>query len=246
MNDTRQPIIAIDGPAGSGKSTIARLTALRAGLPFVSSGAMYRAVALLAMREGVKATDRAELIRIAAALQMHFVSEPNGVVRSFLDSEDVTEALQQPAVAQVASAIATIPELRAELVAKQRAYGRQGGVVMEGRDIQTVVFPDADIKIFLTASAEERARRRWKELIALGEPTEYSTVLAEVRERDTRDETRAASPLRAAPDAIPINTDGLSIEQVVACVLKIITSWRNDPALKGELLARAAKCEQGS
>lgn len=237
----RQPIVAIDGPAGSGKSTIARLVARRAGLPFISSGAMYRAVALLAMRRGVSAADREQLIRLAEQLPIDFVTTPDGEVRTCLDGEDVTEALQQPAVAQVASAIATIPEVRAALVAKQQAYGRQAGVVMEGRDIQTVVFPDADVKIFLTASAEERARRRWKELVAKGDAATYATVLNEVRERDQRDETRTASPLRAAPDAIGLDTDGLTIEQVVHNVLSIIQAWRNDPMLRGESLARVAK-----
>ena len=245
MDASRQPIVAIDGPAGSGKSTVARLVALRAGLPFISSGAMYRAVALCAMREGVSAADRGRLVQIAAALEFRFVTEPCGVMRTFIDGEDITETLQQPSVAQVASAIATIPPLRAELVAKQQAYGRQGGVVMEGRDIQTVVFPDADIKIFLTASPEERARRRWKELVARGESHLYAAILQEVRERDHRDETRAASPLRAAPDAICIDTDHLGIEQVVEYVLAIIHAWRNDPTLQGESLARAANGFRG-
>ncbi len=242
---TRQPIIAIDGPAGSGKSTVARLVALRAGMQFISSGAMYRAVALLAMRAGVPAANRERLIQLAAELNIRFASAPDGSPRTFIGDEEVTGALQQPAVGQVASAIATIPELRTQLVAKQQAYGKHGGVVMEGRDIQTVVFPNADIKIFLTASQEERARRRWKELVALGEAVTYATVLAEVRSRDARDETRAASPLCAAEDAITLDTDGLTIEQVVSCVLTIIHTWQKDPALQGESLARAAKCAPG-
>ncbi len=241
---TRQPIVAIDGPAGSGKSTVARLAALRAGLPFISSGAMYRAVALLALREGVPATERAKLIALAAALEPCFTMDADGRVHTFLAGEEVTEALQQPAVAQVASAIAVIPELRAQLVAKQQAYGQRRGVVMEGRDIQTVVFPDANIKIFLTATQEERARRRWKELVALGEAISYATVLADVRTRDARDETRAASPLRAAPDAILLDTDGKTIDEVVQCVVTIIHTWQNDPSLQGESLARAAKWSQ--
>ena len=171
------PIVAIDGPAGSGKSTIARLAALRTGLPFISSGAMYRAVALLALRAGILVTERAKLIALAEALEPRFAMDDEGRERVFLAGEEVTEALQQPAVAQMASAIAVIPELRAQLVAKQQAYGQRGGVVMEGRDIQTVVFPDADIKIFLFATPEERARRRWKELLAQGEAITYATVL---------------------------------------------------------------------
>ena len=213
---------------------IARLAALQAGIPFISSGAMYRAVALLAMRAGVAAMEREKLIGIAAALPLRFVTEADGAVRLWLAAEDVTEALQQPAVAQVASTIATIPEVRAQLVAQQRAYGQCGGVVMEGRDIQTVVFPDADIKIFLTASAEERARRRWKELTTEGSTIGYATVLQEVRQRDARDESRAASPSRAAPDAVTIDTDGLKITQVVSCVLALVHAWQNNPTLQGE------------
>ncbi len=153
----RQPIVAIDGPAGSGKSTVARLAARGAGLQFISSGALYRAVALRALRAGVAATDRARLIALAGEVDLHFTLDADGEVHSCLDGEEVTEALQQPAVAQVASAIALIPELRAHLVAKLRAYGRRGGMVMEGRDIQTVVFPEAEIKIFLLASARKSA-----------------------------------------------------------------------------------------
>ena len=242
MNEkTRQPIVAIDGPAGSGKSTVARLAALRAGLQFISSGAMYRAVALRALRDGVPATERTQLIALAGALNPRFTMDAEGGEHTFLDEEEVTGALQQPAVAQVASVIAIIPELRAQLVAKLQAYGQRGGVVMEGRDIQTVVFPHADIKIFLTATPEERARRRWKELVAQGEAITYATVLAEVRARDARDETRAASPLCAAPDAIRLDTDGKTIDQVVQCVLTLLQTWQNDPSLQGESLARAAK-----
>lgn len=241
---TRQPIVAIDGPAGSGKSTIARLVARCAGLCFISSGAMYRAVALLALRAGVAATEQDRLVALASALNLRFCMDAEGQVHSFLDGEEVTDALRQPAVAQLASTIAVIPELRAQLVAKQQAYGREGGVVMEGRDIQTVVFPHADIKIFLNASQEERARRRWKELIALGEVIDYATVLAEVCDRDARDETRDASPLRAAPDALLLDTEGKTIDEVVHCVVTLLQTWQNNPSLQGESLARAAKWSQ--
>ena len=223
MSDVRLPIVALDGPAGSGKSTVARLVARQAGLQFISSGAMYRAVALLAQRAGVPATDRDALIALAEQLELHFTTDPDSAVRAWMDGVEVTDALRQPGVEQIASIIATIPELRARLVRKQQEYGRRGGIIMEGRDIQTVVFPDAEFKIFLTASAEERARRRWKELHARDERLTYAEVLAEVEARDRRDEERAASPLRAAPDAIIVNTDGLTIAQVVERVLCIIT-----------------------
>lgn len=239
---TRQPIVAIDGPAGSGKSTVAQLVARRAGLQFISSGALYRAVALRALRAGMSAADRARLIELAATLNARFSTDTDGKIRIALDGEDVTGALRQPGVDQVASAIAVIPELRAHIVAKLREYGREGGIVMEGRDIQTVAFPDAEIKIFLTASPEERARRRWRELTEKGESVQYSDVLADVRARDRRDEEREASPLRAAADAVRVNTDAMTIDQVVDCILRIIDAWRNNPGLRGRDLAHAAGC----
>jgi cytidylate kinase len=237
---TRPPIVAIDGPAGSGKSTVGRLAASRTGIPFVSSGAMYRGVALLALREGVSAADRDRLVAMAAALDMDFRSDPDGTARNYIAGEDVTDALRTQAVSQVAAIIATIPALREHLVAKQRAYGGAHGIVMEGRDIQTVVFPDADIKVYVDASAEERARRRWKELTAAGEPATYPAVLAEVRARDARDAGRSASPLKAAPDAILLPTDGRGIEQVVDSLVHLIDVWRADPSLRGPALGRAA------
>jgi len=243
---TRRPIVAIDGPAGSGKSTVAQLVARRAGMQFISSGALYRAAALCALRAGVTATDRARLVELAAALNVRFSTDADGTVRACLDGEDVTEALRQPGVDPVASAIATIPALREHVVAKLRAYGQEGGIVMEGRDIQTVVFPDAEIKVFLTASPEERARRRWKELTAHGESLSYSDVLADVRARDRRDEEREASPLRAAPGAICVATDGMTIAQVVECLLRLIDAWRRAPELRGSELARAAGCGEGA
>ncbi len=218
----RIPIIAIDGPAGSGKSTVARLVAQAAGLQFVNSGSLYRAVALRALRHGVPATDRAHLITLADTLAIRFTTDADGTVRTWLDGEDVTNALRDPEVEQLASKIAVIPEVRAHLVRILQAYGRDGGIVMEGRDIQTVVFPDAEVKVFLTASAEERARRRWEELRARGEAISYDTVLTEVKTRDARDSQRATAPLRAAPDAISIHTDGRTIDQVVAAVLALL------------------------
>jgi len=241
----RQPIVAIDGPAGSGKSTVAQLVSSRAGLQFISSGALYRAVALRALRRRVTAADRERLIELAATLNARFATDADGTVRVLLDGEDVTEALRQPGVDQIASAIATIPALREQVVAKLREYGRENGIVMEGRDIQTVVFPGAEIKLFLTASPEERARRRWRELTAKGESLNYREVLADVRARDRRDEEREASPLRAAPDAICIDTDAMTIDQVVECILRIIDAWRHAPKLRGDELARAAGCGEG-
>ena len=236
----RQPIVAIDGPAGTGKSTVAKLVAERAGLQFISSGAMYRAVALWALREGIPAADRDRLTALAERLQFQFRTDADGTVRTVVNGEDVTAALRDPAVGELASTVAIIPQLRAVLVAKLRAYGARGGIIMEGRDIQTVVFPDADIKVFLTASEEERARRRWSELATRGMPVDFAAVLAEVCARDTQDAERDASPLRAAPDAVFLNTDGQSIEQVVENLLQLVRTWRAHPKLHGRELARAA------
>jgi len=242
----RLPIVAIDGPAGSGKSTVAQRVARRAGLQFISSGALYRATALRAVRLGVPATDQARLTALATDLPVQFTTDVDGTVRTFLDGDDVTAALRDPGVGQIASAIAVIPALRAQIVARLRALGRDGGLIMEGRDIQTVVFPDADVKLFLTASAEERARRRWQELTGAGESVTFGAVLDEVRARDARDEGRDASPLRAAPDAILLDTDGLTIDQVVDCILQILAAWQRTPSLRGDALARAAGCAGGT
>lgn len=242
MHTPRQPIVAIDGPAGSGKSTVAIEVARRAGLQFISSGSMYRAVALRALRDGAAAADRDRLVALAADLDIHFSTDADGMVHSHLHDEDVTDALRRPDVGQIASTIAVIPEVRAHLVAKQQAYGANGGIVMEGRDIQTVVFPDADLKFFIIASAEERARRRWKELRATGHPDTFDSVLAEVLDRDRRDAERAASPLRAADDAIVVETDGMSVSQVADCLIRIIDAWRAMPAAPRDALLAQADC----
>ena len=237
---TRQPIVAIDGPAGSGKSTVAQRVAERTGLQFISSGSMYRGVALCALRAGMPLTDHEALTALAQRLQFRFTTE-QGLVRTCIDGEDVTQALRDPAIGELASTVATIPTVRAALVAKLQAYGAHGGIVMEGRDIQTVVFPQAEIKVYLSASEEERARRRWKELVARGESISFDAVLQEVCERDARDAGREASPLCAAPDAICFDTDGLTIEQVVDGLVRLIDTWRAYPHLRGDELARAVK-----
>jgi len=242
----RQPIVAIDGPAGSGKSTVAKLTAERTGLQFVSSGAMYRAVALYARRKGIPAPDETSLVELSRQLVFLFSTDAQGNIHTCVNGEDITDALRSPEVGALASEIATIPAVRAQLVAKQQAYGRAGGVIMEGRDIQTVVFPDADIKIFLTASEEERARRRWNELTERGEFLPYQSVLDEVCARDRRDAERDVSPLRPADDAISVNTDNRTIAEVVDILVQLITVWQLHPELHGDALARAAGFSKGT
>lgn len=222
--------IAIDGPAGAGKSTVAREVARRLGYLYVDTGAMYRALALKAKRAGVSPDDDAGLVALAKAttIRLEAVSPDgtapeagSGAPRVFLDDEDVTEAIRTPEISALSSQISVVPGVRQQMVLRQQELGRGGGVVMEGRDIGTVVFPEAEVKLFLDASPAERARRRWRDLQARGVRVPLAEVEAEVQERDARDSGRAASPLRPAPDAVRLNTDGLSVDEVVEQVLAL-------------------------
>ncbi len=187
--------IAIDGPAGAGKSTLARRLAERLGYLYIDTGAMYRAVALWAKRLGVSWDDAARLEQLARESCIELCS--GGRVR--LNGEDVSEAIRDPDISEGASRVSAIPGVRRALVEKQQQMGREASVVMEGRDIGTVVFPEAEVKIYLDATPEERARRRMKDLAARGLEAEFSRVLEEMKRRDERDSTRADSPLRQAP-----------------------------------------------
>lgn len=215
--------IAIDGPAGAGKSTVARRVASALRLTYIDTGAMYRAVAWKALQTGVDTTDATALAMLAQNLHLQFsVLMPDMQQTVHVDGEDVTGAIRTPHVSSVTSAISAFPALRRVIVEQQRRMGQVDarGVVLEGRDIGTVVFPDAQLKIFLTASDEERARRRVEELQAKGMAVDYAQTLAEQRERDARDSQRADSPLIPASDAVMLNTDGLSIEDVVERILE--------------------------
>ncbi len=206
--------IAIDGPAGAGKSTLARRIAAKLGFVYVDTGAMYRAVALWALRTNVALSDMHRLEQLANAAHIEF-APGNGVV--LLNGEDVTEAIRTPEVSQAASEVSLVPAVRRALMGKQREIGGQVSVVMEGRDIGSVVFPDATVKIFLDALEEQRAIRRANESALPAELVEK-----QIRERDQRDRARAESPLVQAPDAVYVDTTGLTIEQVEAAILKII------------------------
>ncbi len=217
--------IAIDGPAGAGKSTTARMLAARLGYVYVDSGAMYRAVGLYCRDHKIAPLDESQVAGAAATLPIRFAPPPEGSAveqRVFAAGVDITGEIRTPEIAQLASTVSTLPAVREILVAKQRALGETGGVVMEGRDIGTVVLPHAEVKIFLTASLEERAQRRFAEMQQKGVPgADYETVKADIAERDRRDTSRPISPLRAAADAVTLDSSGLNAEQVVDKILQI-------------------------
>jgi cytidylate kinase len=210
-----KPIVAIDGPAGAGKSTLARMLAKRLGYVYIDTGAMYRAVALAAARAGLSTEDEEAIGDLAEKLDLRFEADGD-VNRLFLAGVDVSEAIRTPEMSRGSSEVSRWPRVRAAMVAQQRRLGDGGGVVMEGRDIGTVVFPQSRAKFFVTASPEERARRRTEELKAKGTEADYEQVLTEVQDRDRRDSEREHSPLRMAEDAEEVLTDGLSIDEVLS------------------------------
>ena len=216
--------IAIDGPAGAGKSTVARLLAHRLGYLYIDSGAMYRAVALITQEREVNPSEADAVAALARTARIEFQANADGSSQQvLLDDKDVTEDIRVPEVASLASVVSAIPGVRAALVAQQQALGSQGGVVMEGRDIGTVVFPNADLKVFLTASPAARAERRLQDIQRRGHVTAtLEQVRADQDERDERDATRSVSPLAAAPDALVIDSDGIAPEQVVDEILKVV------------------------
>jgi cytidylate kinase len=214
-------VIAIDGPVGAGKSTVAKLVARKLGYLYVDTGAMYRAVALKALRLGMDINDPIVMAMLAEATDIQLQQQGDGSVRVFLDGEDVTEAIRTPEVSEASSIVSAHEGVRKVLAERQKAMAKLGGVVMEGRDIQTVIAPDAEVKIFLTASLEERAKRRWLELQQKGISVNYEEVLQEVKERDERDKTRAIAPLRKAPDAVEIDTTGMTPEEVAEKIVEL-------------------------
>jgi len=218
-------LIAIDGPAGAGKSAVARELAVRLALPYVDTGAMYRAVALLSLRAGIgeplDEDGRRRVAELAGTMEIAFEGDPR-TQRVLLAGADVTTALRAPEVSHMSSVVSTLPEVRRELVRRQRALAGAGGGVVEGRDIGTVVFPDAPVKIFLTASPEVRAGRRFEELRRRGLDVRWEDVLAEQVERDRRDASRPDSPLRPAPGAVIVDTSGLSLAEAVERLRRLI------------------------
>jgi len=207
-------VVTIDGPAGAGKSTAARLLAERLGYSLLDTGAIYRAVALSARHQNIPWEDGPRLGTLALGLPIRFQFQ-DGVNRVLVGDADLTTAIRAPEISDGASRVSALPEVRAGLLELQRRLAAQGGVVVEGRDVGTVVFPQAGAKFFLTATAVERARRRTAELRATGRPADEQAVLAEILVRDDRDTNRAVAPLRKAEYAVEIDSDGMSIEQVV-------------------------------
>jgi cytidylate kinase len=216
----RDLIIAIDGPVGSGKSTLARRVAELMGYVYIDTGAMYRALALKAVRRGLGLDREGDLETLARGTRID-LKALDGTQQVFLDGEEVTTAIRTPEVSQAASKIAVVSGVRRVLVAEQRRAGQRGGVVMEGRDIGSVVFPDADLKIFLTASPEVRADRRYHEHQQKGDSIDRARTLDEIHERDQRDRERSTSPLVRAPDAVVVDSTAMEAEEVARLVVML-------------------------
>jgi cytidylate kinase len=217
-------IITIDGPSGSGKGTIARRVARELGWALLDSGALYRLVGLAGEARGLPADDEASHAAVAAALDARFEADERGGERILLDGRDVTLELRTERAGAGASRVAAMPAVRAALLDRQRAYAVSPGLVADGRDMGTVVFPQAEAKVFLTASAEERALRRYKQLKDKGLTVNLAALSQEILERDRRDSSRPVAPLRPADDALVIDSTGLTIEQVTARVLALARS----------------------
>jgi len=218
MNDEKRTekglVVAIDGPSGAGKSTVARQLAERLGYLYIDTGAMFRAVALTVKRSNISLEDEDALATLCRDLEITFVRH-EGAYRVFANGEDVSEAIRTPEISLLTSRVSMKKVVREVLLHEQRRMGRAGNVVLEGRDIGSVVFPQADVKFFLSASAEERGKRRFLELEAKGEKVTLENTIAEVIARDAQDEQREHAPLCMAEDALPIDSDGISVEEVL-------------------------------
>ena len=214
--------VAIDGPSGAGKSTIARTCAQTLGFLYVDTGAICRTVGLAALRRGLDSHDKGAVLAILPELNIELSHAADGLQHMMLDGEDVTAEIRRPEVSLAASAVSAYPEVRAFLMELQRSLARTHTVIMDGRDIGTVVLPDAPLKIFLTASAEARAKRRWKELKEKGREQPFEEVLREMELRDKNDSERAAAPLKAAEDAVLLDTTALDFQQSCEAVMKLI------------------------
>ena len=218
-------IITIDGPSGSGKGTVSRLIASKLAFNYLDSGALYRALSISSLRKDVKLSNIEGLVGLVEQMDIRFETEDT-YFNIFLDEVDITDQMRTEDVGVRASKIASYPEIRQSLLKRQRKFAFGRGLVADGRDMGTVVFPDADLKIYLTASIEERAQRRYKELIDKGEDVSLRALAAQVRDRDARDTNREVSPLVAASDALTIDTSGLSVSRVLISIIEHVNARR--------------------
>ena len=224
--------VAIDGPSGAGKSTISRKAAELYGFIYVDTGAIYRTIGLASKLYGVDADNSAAVIEMLPKLSIKMMYNDAGEQRMYLDGNDVSRDIRLPEVSMLASKVSAIPEVRAFLVEMQRSMAREHDVIMDGRDIGTVILPDADLKIFLTADAEDRARRRYDELTAKGVKCSFDEVLADMIKRDEQDTARAAAPLKPADDAVLLDTSGNTLEQSIEAVCGLISEKTGRQAVK--------------
>lgn len=222
MERKKKISVAIDGPSGAGKSTLARAVAKELNLLYVDTGAIYRTAALYALRRGAEPGDAAAAAALLPEIGIAMDYDPAGMQRMFLNGEDVTDLIRTQEVSMAASAMSAHPAVRAFLLEMQRDMAQKHSVVMDGRDIGTVVLPEADVKIFLTAGSEARARRRWLELRQRGTPRDFDQLLRETRERDENDMNRAAAPLRPAADAVTLDTTELNFQESLARLIEMI------------------------
>ena len=213
--------VAIDGPSGAGKSTVARAAAARLGYVYVDTGAMYRAIGRAVCRKGISGDDTAGIVAVLPEVQLDIRYE-DGAQHILLCGEDVSDAIRTPEIAKYASKVSAVPEVRQFLLETQRDMAKNGNILMDGRDIGTVILPDAPVKIFLTASAEARAQRRYLELHEKGQSITFDEVLHDIQQRDEQDMTRAVAPLKQAADAVLLDTSDISLEQSIEAVLRII------------------------
>lgn len=219
------PVAAIDGTAGTGKSSVGRAAAQKLGMGFLSTGGLYRALAYKVFAGRVDPSDAQAVLAAAQSLDFAFERQSDAALKMFVNGEYLGDKLNLDEVAQTASKVSTHAAARAVLTEKMRQAAKDGGVILEGRDVGTVVFPDAEVKIYLTAAPEVRAARRVKQLLAQGVSADYAHILASIKERDLRDSTRAASPLKPAPDAVQIDTSRMNMDEVVDAVVKEINKY---------------------